>query len=103
MCDFVGNGDTSLLDDADRRQVQLRTGLPKQGKEFGEQRDGVAFDGEGGETVGDHDRQVRCVARMLLQALAAGIVEFASEIRALQIGLAVFGGGVEQDGDGFAV
>ena len=56
-------------------------------EQFGEQRDGVALDGEGGEAVGDDDGEV-AVALGLRVAMrrVGGLVQSAAEIGAVQVG-----------------
>jgi hypothetical protein len=59
----------------------------------------VALDGQRGEPVDSDQREIVALRGMLepLQALAAGFVQFAAQVRALQVGLSVRSRGVEQE------
>jgi len=50
---------------------------------------GVALHGQGGEAVGDHQRQVAAVFRMLVERGGASFVEAPTEVGTLQVDLSV--------------
>ena len=50
---------------------------------------GVALHGQGGEAVGDHQRQIAAFAGVLVERGGAGVVEASAEVGTLQIDLSV--------------